>query len=228
LLRHERALLAVSIFLLAALSWMFLINNAGMAAMRPSLSALISMWWVMMVAMMLPSATPAILLYAQVRHSRGDDTTIAQPGVFLAGYLAVWLLFSITAALAQHLLTGTSMALQEHFAQGLVLIGAGAYQISPMKSACVSQCRSPGQFISRHWRPGWIGAMRLGVIHGAYCVGCCWVLMALLFVGGVMNLLWVAGLTVLVAGEKLLPNGRLLQQVSGAALLLWGGTKILL
>jgi predicted metal-binding membrane protein len=181
----------------------------------------------MMVAMMLPSATPAILLYARVRHSRRGDAAIAEPWVFLAGYLAVWLLFSIAVAITQRALTGSSMALQGNSAQALVLIGAGAYQLSPMKSACVSQCRSPGQFISRNWRPGWTGALRLGLIHGAFCVGCCWMLMALLFVGGVMNILWVVGLTVLVAGEKLLPNGRSAQQVSGIALILWGVSKTL-
>lgn len=228
LLRHERGLLAGGILLLAALSWMFLIGNAGMEPMQPPLTALMLMWWVMMVAMMLPSATPAILLYARVHHVRGGDAAIAQPWVFLAGYLTMWLVFSIAAAFAQRSLTGSSMALQGSLAKGLMLIAAGAYQLSPMKSACVSRCRSPGQFISHHWRSGWTGALRLGVIHGAYCVGCCWLLMALLFVGGVMNLLWIAGLTVLVAGEKLLPNGRLLQQVSGAALILWGVTKILL
>ena len=193
-----------------------------MGAMRPPLTALVLMWWAMMVAMMLPSATPAILLYARVRHSRSGGAAIAQPWIFLCGYLALWLLFSIAAALAQRSLTGPSMALQGHFAQGFILIAAGAYQLSPMKSACVSQCRSPGQFISRHWRPGWTGALRVGVIHGAFCVGCCWMLMALLFVGGVMNLWWVVGLTVLVAGEKLLPNGRWVQRVSGMALILWG------
>jgi predicted metal-binding membrane protein len=228
LLRHERGLLAVSIVLLAALSWTFLIGNVGMEPMQPPLSALISMWWVMMVAMMLPSATPAILLYARVRHSRSGDAAIAQPWVFLAGYLAVWLLFSVVLAVAQWTLTGSSMALQSSSAQALVLIAAGAYQLSPMKSACATQCRSPGQFISRHWRPGWTGALRLGLIHGTFCVGCCWLLMALLFVGGVMNLLWVAGLAALVAGEKLLPNGRLVQQVSGAAIILWGISKALM
>jgi predicted metal-binding membrane protein len=227
LLRHERGVLAGSIALLVALSWTYLVGNAGMEPMRPPLSALISMWWLMMVAMMLPSATPAILLYARVRHSRRGDAAIAEPWVFLAGYLAVWLLFSIAVAITQRALTGSSMALQGNSAQALVLIGAGAYQLSPMKSACVSQCRSPGQFISRNWRPGWTGALRLGLIHGAFCVGCCWMLMALLFVGGVMNILWVVGLTVLVAGEKLLPNGRSAQQVSGIALILWGVSKTL-
>jgi predicted metal-binding membrane protein len=227
-LRHERALLAGSIVLLAGLSWAFLIGDSGTSGMQPPLTAIILMWSVMMVAMMLPSAAPAILLYTAVRRSRVNEAAIADPWVFLAGYLALWLLFAVAAAVAQRTLTGPSMSIQEDAAQGLLLIAAGTYQLSPAKVACVSQCRSPAQFISRHWRPGWTGALRLGVIHGAYCVGCCWMLMALLFVGGVMNLLWVAGLAILIAAEKLLPNGRLLQQASGIALILWGFSKTLM
>jgi predicted metal-binding membrane protein len=208
--------------LLTALSWGFLLRSAHMTAIEPPLTAIVAMWWLMMLAMMLPSATPAILLYAQVRKTRPGDVGIAQTWVFLAGYLAVWLLFSIVAASAQLLTTDSSMALRGRPAQSAVLVIAGLYQLSPFKSACVSQCRSPGQFISRHWRAGWIGAVRLGIIHGAYCVGCCWMLMGLLFVGGVMNLLWIVGLTVFVAAEKLLPGGSLLPRISGVAVILWG------
>jgi len=108
-----------------------------------------------------------------------------------------------------------------------MLLAAGVYEFSPMKTACLSQCRSPGQFISRHWRAHWTGAVRLGVIHGAYCVGCCWMLMALLFVGGVMNMLWVIALTALVASEKLLPGGSLLHKVYGVGLISWGACEAL-
>ena len=190
--------------------------------MEPSLTGLIAMWWLMMLAMMLPSATPAILLYARVRDTQGRPRQVTPAWVFLAGYLSVWLAFSIAAAVAQALLTEPSMALRNQAARAAILVAAGAYQLSPLKSACLSQCRSPGQFVSRHWRTGWKGAFRLGVIHGAYCVGCCWMLMALLFAGGVMNLLWVIGLTVLVAGEKLLPAGQALQKISGVGLVSWG------
>lgn len=227
LLRHERAIIACTVALLTALSWAFLLRDAQMTMMEPPLTAIIAMWWLMMLAMMLPSATPAILLYARVRQTRAGDASIAQTWVFLVGYLAVWLLFSIVAASVQSLITDSSMALRSRAAQGAVLVAVGLYQLSPLKSACVSQCRSPGQFISRHWRPGWEGAFRLGVIHGAYCVGCCWMLMGLLFVGGVMNLLWVVGLTILVAAEKLLPGGSLLAKVSGVAFILWGLARAL-
>ena len=227
LLRHERVLIVCSVALLTALCWAFLLRGAPMTTMEPPLAALIAMWWLMMLAMMLPSATPIILLYARVRQAREGDAAVAQTWVFLVGYLAVWLLFSIVAASVQSLITDSSMALRSRAAQGAVLVAVGLYQLSPLKSACVSQCRSPGQFISRHWRPGWEGAFRLGVIHGAYCVGCCWMLMGLLFVGGVMNLLWVVGLTILVAAEKLLPGGSLLAKVSGVAFILWGLARAL-
>ena len=222
ILRYEQALIVCTVALLALLGWAFLLRGMSMGTMELPLTALIAMWWLMMLAMMLPSATPAILLYARVRQTRGRDSEIAQTWVFLGGYLAVWLIFSIAAALAQSLVADSSMALRGRAAQSALLIAAGLYQLSPFKSACISQCRSPAQFISRHWRARWDGAIRLGVIHGAYCVGCCWMLMALLFIGGVMNLFWVVGLTVLVAAEKLLPAGLLLPKISGVALILWG------
>jgi len=146
--------------------------------------------------------------------------------VFLAGYLTVWLLFSVVAAIAQSLLTGPSMAVDNRTAQAAVLAAAGLYQLSRLKAACIGLCRSPAQFISRHWRPGWDGAVRLGVRHGIYCLGCCWMLMALLFVGGIMNLLWVVGLTLIVTIEKLAPRGDLIAKVAGAALIAWGIAKV--
>ena len=227
LLRHERVLIACTVVLLAALGWGFLLRGMPMRSTPPPLTALIAMWWLMMLAMMLPSATPAVLLYARARQARRGGEAIAQTWLFLAGYLAVWLVFSIAAAMFQSLVARSSMALAGSAAQIAVLILAGVYQLSPFKMACLSQCRSPGQFISRHWRPGWAGAVRLGALHGAYCVGCCWMLMALLFVGGVMNLLWIIGLTALVAVEKfLLPVALRLPTISGIALLLWALWRI--
>ncbi len=108
-----------------------------------------------------------------------------------------------------------------------MLIAAGAYQLSPLKSACLRQCRSPAQFLSRHWRPGAIGALRLGALHGAYCVGCCWLLMTLLFVGGIMNFAWIAALTLIVGVEKLLPGGEWLGRIAGVALIAWGAARLL-
>jgi predicted metal-binding membrane protein len=219
--RHERAFLACTIVLLSALCWGFLLGGMPMGSMAPQLTDLVAMWSLMMLAMMLPSASPAILLYARVRDMRGRDVAVAPPWIFFCGYLVAWLLFSIAAALAQSILTDSSMALRNHGGRSAILLRAGLYQLSPIKSACLNKCRSPAQFISRHWRSGWQGAVRLGILHGTYCVGCCWMLMALLFVGGVMSLVWVVGLTVLVATEKLLPMGLWIQKISGVVLILW-------
>jgi predicted metal-binding membrane protein len=180
-----------------------------------------------MVAMMLPSAAPAILLYARVRAQRHGSGPIVQPWIFLLGYLAIWLVFSIAAAAAQHFAAGGAMALGDSRVASTVLIAAGLYQLSPLKSACLRQCRSPVQFLTRHWRAGASGAVRLGVLHGAYCVGCCWLLMALLFVGGVMNFAWIAALTLIVGIEKLVPRGDWIGRAAGVALIAWGVTRLL-
>ena len=218
--------------MLAGLSWLFVLRGAGMPdmnvpAMRPPFAALALMWWVMMAAMMLPSAAPAVLLYARVREMRSRDADIAQSWVFLTGYLAVWLLFSLAAAALQQQVAGPAMAVQSRVLQAIVLIAAGLYQLSPLKAACLGECRAPAQFISRHWRAGSAGAVRLGVMHGAYCVGCCWLLMAMLFVGGVMNFAWIVALTLIVAAEKLLPGGPWIARVAGVALIAGGGVLLL-
>ena len=230
-LRHERLIIAAGIAVLVLLSAAFLLSGAGldpggMAAMAPPpLAALILMWWVMMVAMMLPSATPAILLYARVRSARDKAQAIASSWVFLAGYLLVWLGFSLVAGSAQHLLAGGSMIVSDRFATSALLVMAGVYQLSPMKYACLRQCRSPAQFISRNWAPGTRGALRLGVLHGAVCVGCCWSLMALLFVGGIMSFLWIVLLALIVGVEKLVPRGDLLGRAAGIALIAWAALR---
>jgi predicted metal-binding membrane protein len=234
ILRHERALVAASVAVLAAFGWWYVAaptesdGSSAMTAMQaPAVGALVVMWWLMMAAMMLPSAAPAILLYSRVRGMRHRDTAIGRTWMFLAGYLIVWLLFSIAAALVQRILTGPSTAIGNRFAQAAVLMAAGAYQLTPLKSVCVRQCRAPSQFISRYWRPGWEGAVQLGLRHGAYCVGCCWMLMALLFVGGVMNLLWLVALTLVVAIEKLVPRGDWFGRAVGVALIGWGALRLL-
>jgi predicted metal-binding membrane protein len=179
-----------------------------------------AMWAAMMVAMMLPSAAPAILLYDRVhRHSASSDST-PPTAAFLAGYLTCWLIFSGIAASLQLAIGADHLA--SRYAVATLLIAAGFYQLSQLKNACLSRCRSPAQFLSSHYRPGASGALRLGLLHGAYCVGCCWMLMALLFVAGVMNMTWVAALTLLVAGEKLLPGGQWIARLAGAAFIGWG------
>ena len=224
-LRRERLIVAISLALLVALSWWYIATGAGMRAMQPPFGALVLMWWLMMVAMMLPSAAPAVMLYSRVRASR-DDTTIAQSWVFLAGYLLVWLLFSILAAAAQRLIADPATALGNRWAGGALLIVAGVYELTPLKNACLGRCRSPAEFISRNWRPGAAGAVRLGVLHGVDCLGCCWMLMLLLFAGGVMNLLWIVGLTLIVAIEKLLPRGEWFAPAVGMALIACGAIRL--
>jgi predicted metal-binding membrane protein len=201
-------------------------SMAGMDGMAdgPGWPMVAAMWAAMMVAMMLPSAAPTILLYSQVhRHSLGSESS-PPTSAFLAGYLACWIAIAL-AATAFQLALGR-MELENPIAAAGLLIAAGLYQLSPVKDACLSRCRSPAQFISRHYRPGASGAFRLGLLHGAYCVGCCWMLMALLFVGGVMNLLWIAGLTLLVAAEKLLPGGKWIARVAGIAFIGWGAALL--
>lgn len=198
---------------------------AGMAMSQTPWGLLAAMWLAMMVAMMAPSAAPTVLLYARVqRQSPG----VAPTGVFALGYLLAWLAFSLLAASVHWLLehagafSSMGMGLHSRWASGSVLLLAGSYQFSPFKQRCLSQCRAPAEFLSRHWRPGVLGALRLGVLHGAYCVGCCGVLMALLFVGGVMNLAWIAALTILVLLEKWLPAGGGVARGVGVLLLAWG------
>lgn len=191
-----------------------------------------AMWWVMMIAMMLPSAAPTILLYARVA-TMGGATGRPFTASFLAGYLLVWGLYSLAAAALQMgldraaLLAPREMVLQGRWLAGGLLIAAGLYQVSPLKTVCLRHCRNPAQFLSRHYRRGAAGALRVGLIHGSYCVGCCWLLMALLFVGGIMNLAWIALLTLAVALEKLLPYGRIVGIAAGAACVLWGGAMLL-
>jgi predicted metal-binding membrane protein len=196
---------------------------------------IIAMWWVMMIAMMTPSAAPTILLYARVhRHAATQEAAqkLAPTGAFAAGYLMVWLGFAITAAvlhwtLERAGLVTAMMGSESRWLSAGVLIAAGAYQLSPLKGICLAHCRAPASFLSKHWRPGAAGALRLGAMHGAYCVGCCWVLMALLFVGGVMNLIWIAALAVLVLLEKLAPRGEWLGRAAGVALIAWGAATLL-
>jgi predicted metal-binding membrane protein len=257
LLRRERAVTAGALAVLCALAWVYLLNGAGLGApdatagmdmagmemagrgaaapaqaWSPGLWVLgVAMWWTMMVAMMVPSAAPTILLFGQVRRralGQGQSAGLAPTGVFAAGYLLVWFGFSLLALLAQWalqrngLISAAAMASQSRWLSAGVLIGAGLYQLSPFQNLCLSHCRSPAAFLSRHWQAGTWGALRLGVLHGAYCVGCCWMLMALLFVGGVMNLAWIAGLALVVMAEKLLPGGRWIGRAGGVALLAWG------
>ncbi|MCT7373926.1 DUF2182 domain-containing protein [Chelativorans salis] len=208
------------------------------AAMGPAAAALADaavnftlvtlMWAVMMVGMMLPSAAPTILLFAALERKRAAEGRIGgRTAAFVAGYLAIWSVFSIVAAAAQTVLAHAGLvsmhlAATSTMLAGAIFIAAGLYELTPLKDRCLTHCRSPIEWLPRHIRPGRLGALRMGVEHGAYCVGCCWVLMLLLFVGGVMNLIWVAALAAIVLVQKLLPGGPILSRFTGAALVACG------
>jgi predicted metal-binding membrane protein len=166
------------------------------------------MWAVMMVAMMVPTAVPMTLLYAAVaRKAAAQHSPVAPAFVFVAGYAAMWAIFSLIATVAQWRLDQAAllspMMVSRSAGLGAVLlITAGVYQLTPLKNACLRSCRAPAYFLSRHWRNGSLGAFRMGVRLGGFCLGCCWILMALLFVGGVMNLLWIAAIAVFVLLER--------------------------
>ena len=189
-----------------------------------------AMWSVMMVGMMLPSAAPMILLYARVgRHAMSQGAPFAATGVFGSGYVAAWFVFSLVATIGQWLLERALLLTPmlesvSGLFSGMLLLFAGLYQWTQLKHACLSKCRAPLAFIQSEGgfrREPW-GAFRMGLRHGLYCVGCCWPLMALLFVGGVMNILWIAALAIFVLAEKIMPGGQRLSQVAGAILVAAG------
>jgi predicted metal-binding membrane protein len=186
------------------------------------------MWAVMMVAMMVPSAAPMVLAFLGLNQQRRAAARPLVPvGIFLLGYLAVWTAYSLVAALAQWrlheaALLSPAMSATSPLLSGGLLIAAGVFQWTPLKHACLKGCRSPLSFLMSEWREGASGAFLMGLRHGAYCVGCCWVLMALLFVAGVMNLLWVAMIALFVMAEKILAKGELLGQIGGIAMIAAG------
>jgi predicted metal-binding membrane protein len=187
-----------------------------------------SMWAVMMVAMMTPSATPMILTFSRINRRRHERRSpIVATGVFLAGYLLVWTVFSAVATFAQWglhraALLSPMMVSNNPLLGGMLLIGAGVFQFTPLKHACLTHCRSPIGFFLTEWREGNKGAFFMGGHHGIYCVGCCWLLMALLFVAGVMNLLWVAAVAAYVLVEKIVPAGHWVSRAIGLCIIVGG------
>jgi len=191
-------------------------------------AVLLSMWWIMMVAMMLPSAAPVILLAAALnRRSMTMRPPYGPTSIFAAGYLLAWAGFSLIAVIAQGLLEhfrvlSSMLAVNGDYLTAGLLIAAGAWQFTPIKQACLRHCRSPVHFLTRHRRPGNAGALVMGLHHGAYCLGCCWFLMMLLFVGGIMNLLWIGGIALFVLLEKWIGHGVAFGRLTGAALVACG------
>ena len=255
-LRRDRAVVAVALFVLIALAWAYVfllaadmemggmdmsefrMIPAGLGLMMPASAPwqpieflfVFAMWAIMMLGMMTPSAAPMILIYARVaRQAVLERQPFAAASWFAGGYLLAWIGFALAATLAQWAIERlgwltASMTAASGVLSGLVLIGAGLYQWTPLKDVCLRQCQAPLQFIQRHggFRPDATGSFALGARHGAYCIGCCWVLMALLFVGGVMNVLWVAMIMIFVLLEKLVTAGRVISRVAGIAFLAAG------
>lgn len=196
--------------------------------------AMLAMWIVMMIGMMTPSAAPMILIYTRIARSNAGARPFASTFWFAGGYLLAWMGFSVLATLTQWALEQLAlltpmMASASHSFAGLLLIAAGVYQWLPIKYACLSQCRAPLSFVMSRggFRSDVAGSVMLGLQHGLYCIGCCWALMALLFVGGVMNLLWIAALMVFVLLEKLVPGWRYFARASGAAAVGFGAWVLL-
>ncbi|HEV3018918.1 MAG TPA: DUF2182 domain-containing protein [Burkholderiaceae bacterium] len=194
------------------------------------------MWWIMMIAMMTPSAAPMILLYGRAtRHAQAGERLqqgAVPTAAFAGGYLLAWLGFSLIATLLMWALERTAfisamtMSSTSAWLSAAILIFAGLYQLSPLKHVCLQRCRNPAEFLSRHWRPRASGALRMGLEHGLFCVGCCWGLMAMLFVGGIMNVLWIGILALFVILEKVAPRGPTFSWLGGIVLLAWGATTL--
>ncbi len=240
--RRDFIAIIISLGGITLLSWLYLVKMAADMSMPEGMSPMqipvwdvgyfgmmFIMWAVMMVGMMLPSVTPMVLIYAGVaRKSAAQGMPVAPTGAFVSGYIAIWLFFSLFATIAQWGLDQAAllspMMVSNSVGLGAaLLIAAGIYQWLPIKDKCLHHCRSPVHFITTHWLPGSIGAFKMGLSHGAFCLGCCWVLMALLFVGGVMNLLWIAAITLFVLLEKVLPFGVVSGRVIGLLMIIAGG-----
>lgn len=256
LLRRERIVLSLGLAVVVGLSLAYVWQGGGMGMSAWDMTAaslfphrqpdvpgdmggswllVVAMWWVMMIAMMTPSAAPLILLHRRVlgrdpAHAAMADVSGA---LLLAGYLLVWLAYSVAATALQNvlqpagLLSGMMWWSRSALFSAALLAAAGFYQWSPWKRSCLAHCRNPVAFLTAHGRPGLRAALVLGIRHGTYCVGCCGLLMALLFVGGIMNLLWIAVLTGLVLCEKLLPAGLRVAQVTGGLLIAWAVATLL-
>ena len=243
--RRDRLAILAGLAGIVVIAWAYLVPMAlrmegvgamdgGMAPMGVMPWNLTHAWWmffmwaVMMVGMMVPTAAPTTLVYAAVaRKAAREGTPIAPTAAFVLGYVGVWTLFSIGAtaaqwALDQAALLSPMIVTTSPLLGALLLVGAGVYQLTPAKEACLRHCRSPIEFISERWMPGTTGALRMGLAHGAYCLGCCWILMGLLFFGGVMSLVWIAGITAFVLAEKLLPHGLATARLAGVAMVLFG------
>jgi predicted metal-binding membrane protein len=249
--RRDRIVIMICLIVVTALAWAYLVRaeremseavdyDVAMAAMGMSMPwhatdvwLTLQMWVVMMIGMMSASAAPVLLLFsgtAAARRERGASLSVL---AFGAGYLTVWVVFSVAATIAQWGLHETamlspSMRASNTYVGAAILIAAGLYQLTPLKTACLTHCRSPLGFLMTRWRNGAAGAFRMGAHHGAYCLGCCWALMTVLFAVGVMNLLWVAILGAVVLLEKVGPGGAVVARAGGVVMLVAGAALLVL
>jgi predicted metal-binding membrane protein len=251
-LRRDRIVVVAALVSVIALSWIWILLGAGtgmtaiamtLGSGRPGMAAMLmapaawslgyaglmfAMWWVMMAAMMLPSAAPVLLLFARInRNQKAGGRPFIPTGIFAGGYLAAWAGFSALATALQWKLErlgllSPMMATTSYWLGGAILLAGGVWQLTPVKSICLRHCRSPMGFLVQSWRPGRLGAFRMGLEHGSYCLGCCWFLMGLLFFGGVMNLFWIIGLTGFILLEKTLPMASSVGRIVGVGLAIWG------
>jgi predicted metal-binding membrane protein len=248
LVRRDRAVIVAALAGVTGLAWLYLHglvaggmdmsgggDMAGMAMLASAMpwtardfALALAMWWVMMIGMMVPSASPMILTFATVnRRKREREQPFAPTAAFVAGYLVAWGAFSVAATAAQRTLQDLALlsaagAPTAPLAGRVLFVMAGLYQVTPLKYACLRRCRSPLDFVLNGWRDGIGGALKMGMTHGLYCLGCCWALMILLFAEGVMNLLWVAALSAVVLVEKLFPAGQWIARTSGVLMLVFG------
>ena len=223
-MRLDRSVFLGGAIAVTALAWLSLVRMNLHLHHSVDFAATFLMWTIMMIAMMLPSALPFVFVFgAEHRKRRARNLPYVPAGVFLAGYFAMWTAFSAVAALLQQalhrgaLLKSMTNTTYSVFAGG-ILIAAGVYQWTPFKDACLRHCRSPLSFLLSDWREGSLGAFRMGIDHGLFCLGCCWLLMVLPFAAGVMNLLWMAAITAFILIEKAAPGGQWFGKIGGAAL----------
>jgi predicted metal-binding membrane protein len=236
-LKQERLVIYASMLAIILLAWVYLVTiskgmgvaNMGMGNTMPTMQTwklsdillTFVMWSVMMVAMMIPSAAPVVTTYTRLAKQQDlSKTSLSSTGFFLLGYIAIWTGFSLAMTGAQWILH-TSALLSPQLSSaspilgGVLLVVAGIYQVTPLKETCLTHCRTPLGYLLSSWRDGSYGAFQMGARHGIYCLGCCWMIMALLFVGGVMNLLWVAILAFYILIEKVTPAGNWINRVTG-------------
>ena len=243
--KKEHYLVFLFLILLIIISWNYISSLSNSMGSMKEMSmiqnkewffsdflAAFVMWSIMMIAMMLPSAMPMILVFSAVNKKRSESgKSFVATWIFIFGYVLIWTSFSLIASLFQFILHNLSvisdgLKLMNPFAGGIMLIAAGIYQFTNIKDVCLKNCQSPLSFVLNYWKEGKIGALLMGIKHGFYCIGCCWVLMALLFVAGIMNLLWIVIIALFIFLEKMIKI-KYLSKIAGVLLILGGIAMIL-